>query len=288
MDTKMTIIPQKFYAMDFAFYNSMGLYSFQDRCEIIKEVGYDAMHWVAWDGRNWEEALRLGTVKEKFDLEVAGVYIVLDLSLGEHDIRNSGILKMLEIMPEGSTVELAIQSAGRGIRPSEETGDVPVMAWLKKALLIAERRGIRILLYTHIQHWIDKHSDALRVCEKMNHPNLGMIFSSGNWYMGEGNNLSQLLKKGMPYIKQVNLAGARRSPLGFFKVATIEPLDMGELDNFAVVALLKRMGYTGYIGYTGWDEGGDVYNKLERSLKMLKDIDRRINAHPHWGNHLNF
>lgn len=34
----------KFYAMDFAFYNSMGIYSFEARCEMLKEIGYDATH----------------------------------------------------------------------------------------------------------------------------------------------------------------------------------------------------------------------------------------------------
>lgn len=277
---------QKYYAMDMPFYSSMGTYSFEDRCEIIRDVGFDAMHLTLWDGRNWAQAQELDTVTERFGLEVAGVYIVLDLALGEEDPRNSGILTMLETMPGGSTVELAIKNAAADMKPSDPRGDVPVTAWLARALAIAERRDIRILLYTHITHWIDKHSDAIRLCEKIDHPNLGMVFTGGNWYMGEGNGLARTLKRAMPYLKQVNLSGSRRSPLGFFGVATIEPLDTGELDNFAVVALLKRLGYEGYLGYSGWDEGGDAYNKLERTLAMLKDIQRRVEQHPHWAGHI--
>lgn len=277
---------QKYYAMDMPFYSSMGVYTFEDRCEIIKEVGFDAMHLTLWDGRNWAQAQELSTVTERFGLEVAGVYIVLDLASGEDDPRNSGILTLLETMPTGSTVELAIQTAAAGLRPSDPRGDVPVTAWLEDALAIAERRDIQILLYTHITHWIDKHSDAIRICEKMAHPNLGMVFSGGNWYMGEGSNLARTLKRAMPYLKQVNLSGSRRSKDAFFGVGTIEPLDMGELDNFAVVALLKRLGYSGYLGYSGWHEGGDAYNKLERTLGMLKDISRRVEQHPHWAAHI--
>ncbi|WP_025763348.1 sugar phosphate isomerase/epimerase family protein [Dyadobacter tibetensis] len=279
-------LPQKYYAMDMPFYSTMGVYNFEDRCEIIKEIGYDAMHMSIWDGRNWALAQQLETVKDRFGLDVAGVYIVLDLSLGERDIRNSGILKMLETMMEGSTVELAIKSVVPGMKPSDPAGDKPVAAWLKQALAIAEIRNIRILLYTHITHWIDKHTDAIRICEKIAHPNLGLVFSSGNWYMGEGSGLGHTLRRAMPYLKQVNLSGSRRTPLGFFQVGTIEPLDMGEMDNFAIVALLNRLGYQGYLGYTGWDEGGDAYNKLERTLRVLKDITRRVNQHPKWGSHL--
>ncbi len=281
-----SISNQKFYAMDMPFYSSMGVYSFVDRCEIIKEVGFDAMHLSLWDGNNWAQAKQLAHVKERYDLEVAGVYIVLDLSFSENDPRNSGILTLLKTMPEGSTVELAIKSAGRGIVASDPAGDVPVMAWLKNALTICESRNIRILLYTHITHWIDKHSDAIKVCEKMNHPNLGLVFTSGNWYMGEGANLANTLRSAMPFLKQVNLSGSRRTPLGFFNVGTIEPLDMGEMDNFAIVALLRRLGYEGYLGYTGWDEGGDAYNKLERTLKVLKSIVRRLDEHPNWASHI--
>lgn len=277
---------QQYYAMDMPFYSSMGVYPFADRCEIVKAVGYDAMHLTVWDGRNWAQAQELATVKERFNLDVAGVYIVLDLALGERDPRNSGILKMIASMPEGSTIELAIKSAAPGMRQSDPAGDAPVSAWLKQALAIAEDRGSRILLYTHITFWVDKHSDAIRLCEKIAHPNLGIVFSSGNWYMGEGEGLAQTLTRAMPYLKQVNLSGSRRTPLGFFKIATIEPLDMGEMDNFAIVALLTRLGYSGYLGYSGWDEGGDAYNKLERSLRVLKDIRRRVDQHPHWASHL--
>lgn len=233
---------QKYYAMDMPFYSSMGVYSFDDRCEIIKDVGYDAMHLSVWDGRNWASTLPLAHVQDRYGLEVAGVYVVLDLALGAHDPRNSGILTMIEAMPEGSTIELAIRSAGPDLRLSDPAGDAAVHAWLTGALAIAEARGSRILLYTHITFWLDKHSDAVRLCERLAHRSLGMVFTSGNWYMGEGDQLAATLRRAMPYIKQVDLAGSRRSPLGFFKVATIEPLDVGELDNFAVVALLKRLG----------------------------------------------
>ncbi len=69
-------------------------------------------------------------------------------------------------------------------------------------------------------------------------------------------------------------------------MATIEPLDSGELDNFAIVALLRRLGYAGMLGYLGWDEGGDAYNKLERSLLALKSMRKRAEEHPHWASHI--
>lgn len=193
---------------------------------------------------------------------------------------------MIENMPEGSTVNLAIKSAGYGIRASDPAGDDVVIARLDHALSIAVRRNIRILIYTHIQFWVEKHSDAIRLCEKIAHPNLGLTFSSLQWYAGDAQDLVILLRRASPHLKQVNLSGIRRSPLGFFGIATIQPLDSGELDNCAVAALFNRLGYQGWIGYSGWQEGGDAFNKLERSLRALKDIERRIHEHPHWGSYI--
>ena len=73
------------------------------------------------------------------------------------------------------------------------------------------------------------------------------------------------------------------SPLGWGGVATIELLDRGELDNFALVAALNRIGYDGRIGILGWDYGGDVYLKLQRCLTAMREIDRRLERHPNWG-----
>jgi len=39
------------------------------------------------------------------------------------------------------------------------------------------------------------------------------------------------------------VVGLRQSPLGWGSVATMEPPNRSELDNFAVVAALQRIGY---------------------------------------------
>jgi sugar phosphate isomerase/epimerase len=277
---------QKYYAMDFAFYSSMGVYSFEDRCEMTRATGYDAMLLSIWDGRNWAQAIELATMKTRFGIEPAGVYVVLNLAVGEEDPRNSGILRMLETMPEGSTVQLAIQTAAPGLHPSDPAGDLPVTAWLRTALDEAKRRRIRILLYNHLSFWIEKTGDAIRLCEQMRHPNLGIVFCGYHWYAVEGADLAPVLTRALPYLEQVNLSGSRRSPLGFGRVATIEPLDTGEMDNFAVIALLNRLGYSGMLGYLGWDEGGDPYHKLERSLHALKAMRSRAEHHPRWAKHI--
>ncbi|MHC8361640.1 hypothetical protein ACYZUA_15285 [Pseudomonas sp. LS2P72] len=139
---------QKFYAQDTCFYSSMGTYSFEDRCETTKAVGYDATYLSIWDGRNWAAVEQLNTVKERYDLEVAGIYVVLNLRLGIEAEQNAGIYKMLQVAPPGSTVESTIKTAGDFAR-SDPRGDEPVVRWLAEALSIAQQRNIRILIYSH-------------------------------------------------------------------------------------------------------------------------------------------
>ena len=67
-------------------------------------------------------------------------------------------------------------------------------------------------------------------------------------------------------------------------IPTLEPLDEGELDNFALLGLLRKLDYHGMVGLQGYSVGGDVYTKLKRSLAVFRDMERRLDAHPAWAN----
>lgn len=276
----------KLYALDFAFYSSSGIYDFEAQCQIMKKVGYDGLHFSAWDGTRWESVRQIVGAKERHGIEVSGIYIVLDLRHGTDDLRNAGILRMLETLEECDTVNLSIRGAGPGIQAGDAQGLEPVQTWLGQALAICERRGIDLLLYPHIGFWMDTHAVAVRLARSLAHPRLGIVFTGFHWYAQEGGNPLPVLREVLPYLRQVHLSGSRRSPLGFGRVATIEPLDAGECDNLALIGLLKRLGYSGPIGYLGWDEGGNPFNKLKRSFDALQEMIALSEENPSWCSHL--
>ena len=210
----------KIYAMDFSFYNTQGVYNFDAQCEMVKEIGYDGIHRSIWDGTRWQTADVLATVKKKHGLDATGIYIVLDLDYSIDHPQNSGILTLLDNIEGCTQIDLSIRSAGEDISPSSTQGDKPVCDWLKLALKICERRGIEILLYTHIKFWLEKHSDAVRLCKKINHPHLGIVFTSFHWYALEGGSPVHVLNEIYPYLRKVHLSGSRQSPLGFAGVAS--------------------------------------------------------------------
>src|SRR5438552_4057630 len=85
------------------------------------------------------------------------------------------------------------------------------------------------------------------VTRRLEHPRLGTMFCGFHWYAIDGKDLVARLNEASPYLRQVNLCGSRRDPDGLAVKATIEPLDSGELDNFAILGLLKSTDYRGMI-----------------------------------------
>lgn len=276
-------MPHTHYAMDTYFYTPMGLYGFQDRAEITAEVGFDATYLSIWDGLNWQQVEQLHGVKKRYGIDVAATYVVLKLDK-PHSVK--GIFRAIEALPTGSTVELAIGSAGSGIQSGDPRGDDAVVHFLAELLPKAANRGIEVILYPHYGFWLSSHVHALRLLERVDQRNFGLVFVGYHWFIVDQGNLVPIIEQAIPFIRQVSLAGARKSPLGWAQVATIEPLDTGELDNFAIIAALKRAGFTGPIGAQGWDEGGDVFAKLQRSLTALKSMEARAEAHPNWAAHV--
>lgn len=268
------------YAMDTFFYNSMGTYDFETRAQMLQQLGYDATYLSVWSPQAWSEVDRLNDVK-KYGIDVAAIFIPVDLSHGTQSPPAQRILNLLERLEGTDTVELAIQSVGRYPR-SAGAGDSVATEFLRQALSIAQHRGIQILLYPHYSYWMEQHNDAVRLCQQLNHPNLGIVFCGPHWYISGGRNLDRDLKAMAPYLKQANLAGLVKDPHGWAGVARVQTIDEGELDNFVVLGALKRAGFEGRIGFQGWELGGDAYHNLDHSLRAFRDMEERVEKYPHW------
>lgn len=257
------------HALDSFFYNSMGVYAFQSQCEMLAELGYDGITVAAWGGTPYTDLSLLPAVKARHGLDIAGLYLVL------HEGRNDAVLRRIVETVEGvELIELAVQTSINGTDA--------ILRSIESLLPIIERRGLRLALYPHLKHVTVTTTQVQRLCEHFNHPRLGMSFNGYHWYASQEGQLEQCLEAIKPWLMQVVLSGSALSPLGWGGVATMEPVDRGELDNFAVVAALDRIGYTGSIGILGWDYGGDIYLKLQRSLAAMRAIDQRLQSHPTW------
>src|SRR6185503_17135757 len=125
------------FAMDTHFYNSLGAYEFDARCEMVKELGYDATYLTAWNDAAWKDVGRLAQVKSRHGLDVAAVYATGDLSGGEHRDANRRIVRLVESLEGCAHIEMAVRSAGASVQKSDPAGDESLSKWLGKVLPIA-------------------------------------------------------------------------------------------------------------------------------------------------------
>ncbi len=272
-------MPYKLYGMDTYFYNSLGGYSFETRCELLKESGYDATYLTLWNDEAWKDVYKLEQVQEKYGLDVAAVYCTVDISEGIASAANSKVINLIENLKGCSTVEIMMICGDGTLAPSDEAGDSKAISLMASLLKAADKNGIRLLLYPHIDSWLERIEDAIRLCRAIGHPRLGLIFTSYHWYAVDGTSLSEKLDMAAPYLWAANLCGSKKSSP---KQATIEPLDSGSLDNLIILSELDRLGFDGWIGFQGYGIGGDVYGNLKRSITYFKEMEQRLKGHPSW------
>ncbi len=251
--------------MDFIFQTKLGSYPLAVQCEMLAELGYQGLTVSAWS----KELQLLPKVSSQWGLDVGAVYLIYRQGL------ESFVTNIFESIEGCTSIELALHSGDKIMDADRQM--------LNKLLPIAERRGIDIALYPHARYGMQTTTEAVALCEEFNHPNLGIVFNGYHWYAMQEKSLEQRLDALWPWLRQVNIAGTRLSPLGWGELATIEPLDEGEMDNFVLLGALERRGYSGRFGVLGWESmGGDVYGNLERSQIAFRSMERRLAAHPEW------
>jgi len=275
----------KLFAMDTFFTNSLGTYEFDAQCEILEELGYDGIHVALLSEVQWQVLPRLAEVQKRYGLDVVAVYATLDVAADDSHQGNCRIMNVIETLEGCGSVELGLRSSDAALKSSDPKGDEMAIALLQRLLKVADRRKLNVNLYPHMRLWMERIEDATRLCKKMNHPRLGLVFCGYHWFVTDGKNLGSNLEEAAPFLRSVNLCGCTMLDVparGFFP-ATVELVNEGELDNFRVLARLRELGYNGIVGVQGYGMGGDAYSKLKQSLEALRSMERRLNERPNWG-----
>ncbi len=265
------------YAMDTYFTNSLGVYPWEMRCEMLRELGYNETYLTLWSEDAWEDLPKIAHAFNDFGLHVSGVYWTLDLD--DRGGANHRFLEAMPTLPAATRIELAIVGES-----AFDVDDARLKSWLETLLQAADEHDLQITLYPHLDFWLDRLENALQVARKYLHPRLGAVFCGYHWFGLPGQNLHalpQLLKEAAPLLRAVNLCGSScksDNP----RQCTIETLDRGELDNASIAAVLREINYDGPVGFQGYGIGGDAYANLHASLNAWRDMQARLDKHPHW------
>lgn len=269
------------FAMDTCFTNSIvGVYPYEIRCAMLAELGYDGIY-VSLSPKELQNASQMAVTKKQYGIEVIAAYGGLDIAAEKSAPKVQQVAKLFDQLPGGCDLELSLSCSDNSIGRSSSDGDSKARETLEALLGIAEHQRANVCLYPHFGAWLERIEDGVRLCRKMNHPRLKVVFCGFHWYAVDGKDIAGRIDEASPYLHSVNMCGTRKG--GNIAGCTIEPLDCGEMDNFALLSLLNRSGYTGRIGFQGYSIGGDVYAYLRRSLLAFRDMEVRLERHPNWG-----
>ncbi len=224
----------RLYAMDTGFFTSLGAYTFDARCEMAAELGYEGAYLTLWSKEAWGDLDAMTTVKARHGLDPVAVYLTLDLTAG--GIANEAdASRAIDAFEGGPRIETSIRGGEGGPEKSDEAGDAMVLPVLERLMTRAEQRGLILTLYPHLNFWLERVQDAARLCGKLDYPHLKAVFCGFHWFAAHGKRLREALTAANPYLSHANLCGCAPP-------RTILPLDEGVLDNFVVLAALRREG----------------------------------------------
>ena len=238
--------------------------SFAEQTQMLKELGYTGVGHIWLD----KVAERLKAL-EGSGLRLNQITMTVDLTPGKpaYDSQFTNVLALVK----GKHVQFCLLISGA--KPSDTTADERGVEILRQMSDLAKTSGAQLLLYPHVDCWVERIEDSVRVAEKVDRPNVGAMFNLCHWLrVDKGRDYKPLLKAAMPRLWAVSINGAdtRDEKPGWDHY--IQPLDKGDFDICAFLSTLKELGYKGAIGLQCYGIGGDTREHLARSMEAWKKL----------------
>ena len=141
----------------------------------------------------------------------------------------------------------------------------------------ARDSGAQLLLYPHQGSWVERLEDSVRVAEKVDRPNVGVMFNLCHWLrVDSGRDYKPLLGgrcHGFGPCRSMGLDEFDEKP-GWERY--IQPLGQGSFDVGRLLRTLKELGYKGPIGLQCYGIGGDAREHLARSMTAWLELSKNL------------
>jgi sugar phosphate isomerase/epimerase len=272
LDLDKTGLANSFFAMDTGTIDEAHK-SAKSQVDMLKELGYAGIGY--WEGNPSQGTASTGIAEmlgelDKSNLKMFGAYFTIKLeepaekytTLIENSIR--------ALAGRKTTIWLAITSDVH--QKSAISGDEQAVAIISRIADVANKNGVAVGLYPHNNFWLEKVEDAIRLAEKSNRRNVGVIFNLYHWLKTDKPaNMQSVLTKASPYLLAVTINGTTEA-------GSIETLDRGTFDVYRFLRAIKQAGFTGPIGLQGYGIGGDVRENLRRSMQTWREFSQRLAA----------
>ena len=230
----------------------------EQQAALLKELGYDGV------GHLWLDNIpeRLKTL-DAAGLKLFQITMTVDITPGKqaYDPRFKEVMPLLK----GRGVQFLLLM--NGMKPSDLAGDARAVEIIREMASVASESGAQILLYPHSYDWMERIEDAVRVADKVDRPNVGVMFNLCHWLrVSKDRNYKPLLAKAMPRLWAVSISGADEFDEKPGWEHYIQPLGRGSFDMLAFLKTLRQLGYTGPIGLQCYGIPGDERDTLAESM----------------------
>ncbi len=235
---------------------------FAQQAEMLKELGYDGVGHIWLDG----VAERLQSLDAR-GLGLFQITIQVDIAPGKqaYDPRLKEVLRLVR----GRGVQFALLI--NGLKPSDPAGDERAAEVVREMANLVPDSGAEFLLYPHTDFWLERIEDCVRVADRVNRPDVGVMFNLCHWLrVSKDRDYASLLKSALPRLMAVSINGADewdREP-GWSKY--IQPLGRGDFDVAKFVRTLRALGFKGPVGLQCYGIEGDVREHLQESLNTWR------------------
>jgi sugar phosphate isomerase/epimerase len=245
--------------------------SAKSQAKMLAELGYAGIgFWEREPNISIGAAGLAGMLSETNEngLKVFGAYFTINLEEPNEKYMTLIAESMQLLRNKDSFIWLAITS---DVYPkSSPQGDDRALAIITGIADAANKYGVGVALYPHAGFWLERVDDGLRLAEKANRRNVGIVFNLYHQLKTDGpDNMDATIKGAMPYLSVVTINGTSQT-------GSIETLDRGTFDVYGFLKLLKQDGYKGPIGLQGYGIGGDVRENLSRSINAWRGFSDRL------------
>lgn len=242
------------------------------QASLLKSLGYDGMEKKGLDGlAETIEAL------DKNGLQLYTMYLNINLDDPEnpYDKRLEEAFKMLKGRPTMPWFYIT----SKKFKPSTSENDPLAVSILQEIADMAHRYDKKIMIYPHVNFWVDNVGDALRVAEKVNRRNLGITFNLCHFLADQGTNASPalipLVERAMPYVFAISLNGADQPTDAIMQSGNlwqyfIQPLGQGNYNTFEYLNAFIERGFEGPVGLQCYNIKAEKSEHLKRSMTAWK------------------
>jgi sugar phosphate isomerase/epimerase len=241
---------------------------FEEQAAMLKELGYAGVGHIWLD----KVAERIKSLDDA-GLKLFQITMTVDVGPGKtpYDPRFKDVLALVK----GRGVQFALLV--NGMKPSDPSIDPHAVQILREMSDLARDTDAQLLLYPHLSSWVERIEDAVRVADKVDRPNVGVMFNLCHWLrVDKSRDYKPLLKLAMPRLWAVSINGADEfdDKPGWEKY--IQPLDKGSFDVGKFLRTLKELGYRGPIGLQCYGIGGDARDHLARSMNAWRSLSKHL------------